>query len=1396
MGLADGARVVAVRSGLVAAGLSGRGGMASVALPSGEVAERLGGWAGRLSVAAVNGPSSTVVSGDPQALDEFLAGCETQGVRVRRIAVDYASHSAQVDDVVDELMVALADITPRVPEIPFFSTVTGGPVEETVLDAGYWVRNLREPVLFEPVVRGLLDSGRRVFVEVSPHPVLTVGMQETIDAAADSSAATDSASDAVAFGTLRRDDGGPGRFLASVAEVFTRGVAVDWAPMFGAPMLGAPPRRVDLPTYAFQEQRYWLEPAGPGATDVAAAGLDAADHPLLGAAVTVASSDSLLVTGRLSLSDHPWLADHAVSGTVLLPGAAFVELAVHVGSQVGCGRVEDLTIAVPLVLPASGAVRIQVTVDPPDDGGRRAVSFFSHPDTAGADAGDRVWTRHASGLLAADTRAPSIDTGAWPPAGAEPAAHETLYDDLAAVGFTYGPVFRGLRAAWRLGDEVLAEVSLPSEHGPDAGSFGLHPALLDAALHAMALGGLPNPGERDDSTRLPFAWSGIGLYATGATALRVRLAPAGRDAISLRLTDTDGQPVATIESLVLRAVDPARPAGGSVVVDDLYEFGWVTVPPVAVDVPVAAGSAPSTWAVLGADPVITPELTELTELAGSGVVVDHHVDLPALSAAVAAGVPVPAVVLVPCPSAHPDPGTGPAEDGRVGGAPAQQAPAQQAPAQQAWVEQLRAEDVRTATGHALRLAQQWLADDRFASSRLVLVSRAAVAAGPGDPPADPVSAAVWGLLLSARSENPDRFALIDLDAEPASWQALPTAVAALAADEPRLAIRAGEVRVGRLVRAGGGDTLVPPAVAAWRLESTGKGALANLALLPCPEASGPLVGAQVRVRMRASGLNFRDALNALGLYPGDAGPLGIEGAGVVVEVGPDVTDLAVGEAVMGLFAGSFASLTVTDRRMLARVPAGWTFGQAASVPVVFLTAYYGLVDLAGLHAGQTVLVHAAAGGVGMAAVQLARHLGAEVYATASPGKWDVLRAMGIDDDHLASSRTLDFADRFHATSGGAGVDVVLNALAGEFVDASLRLLPRGGAFVEMGKTDVRDAAVVAAERPGVRYHAFELMDAGLGRLQELFAEVIALFAQGVLNPLPTRFVDVRRAPEAFRFLSQGRHIGKIVLTAPPATPATGWDPQGTVLVTGATGTLGALVARHLVAVHGVRHLVLVGRRGAAAPGAARLAQELDGLGATVTLAACDAADRDQLAAVVDAIPARHPLTAVVHAAGVLDDGVVAALTPERLDQVLRPKVDAVLNLHALTAGRDLAAFVLFSSIAGIFGGPGQGNYAAANAFLDAFAERRRAAGLPAVSMVWGRWAPGSDMTGHLDDTALRRMDTGGLRPLDAEAGLALFDAAAGASTAVSVPAAFDLAAIRALASTRGIPASLRGLVRP
>jgi len=519
-------------------------------------------------------------------------------------------------------------------------------------------------------------------------------------------------------------------------------------------------------------------------------------------------------------------------------------------------------------------------------------------------------------------------------------------------------------------------------------------------------------------------------------------------------------------------------------------------------------------------------------------------------------------------------------------------------------------------------------------------------------------------------------------------------------------------------------------------------------------------------------------LNTLGLYPGEAPPLGIEGAGVVTETGPGVTEFAPGDRVLGLLDHAFGPLAVTDRRNLVRVPADWTFAEAAAVPVVFLTAWYGLRDLAGLRAGEKVLVHAGAGGVGMAAIQLARHLGADVYATASPAKHDVLRGLGLPDTHIASSRTLDFAMAF----AGTGFDVVLNSLAGEFVDASLGLLGDGGRFVELGKTDVRPAAEIPA---GVTYRTFDLTEPGAERIQEMLRALVDMFAAGALLPLPLSTWDIRRAVEAFRFVSQAKHVGKVVLTV-PAGPA----PDGTVLVTGGTGALGSLVARHLAG-QGARHLLLAGRRGPAAPGVRELTAELAGLGASVTVAACDVADRGQLAALLAGIPAEHPLTAVVHAAGVLDDGLVAAMTPERLERVLRPKVAAAQHLDELTRGGDLAEFVLFSSASAFFGGAGQCNYTAANAALDALAARRRAAGLPAVSIAWGAWAHEGSMTGQLGAADHARLARAGLAALAAERGLALFDAARRLGRPLVVAAELDIAALRR--GGENVPPSLRGL---
>jgi NADPH:quinone reductase-like Zn-dependent oxidoreductase/acetyltransferase-like isoleucine patch superfamily enzyme/acyl carrier protein len=528
-------------------------------------------------------------------------------------------------------------------------------------------------------------------------------------------------------------------------------------------------------------------------------------------------------------------------------------------------------------------------------------------------------------------------------------------------------------------------------------------------------------------------------------------------------------------------------------------------------------------------------------------------------------------------------------------------------------------------------------------------------------------------------------------------------------------------------------------------------------------------------------------VGALGVVLGRG--IGLEGAGVVIEVGEDVRTLGVGDSVMGLVPDAFAPLAVADQRMLVPVPDGWSFARAASVPVAFVTANYGLAEVARLQPGERVLIHAAAGGVGLAAVALAQSLGAEVFATASPWKWPILRELGIDDQHLASSRTTAFCEDFLAATKGAGVDVVLDALSGEYTDASLDLLARGGRFVEMGKTDIRAAADVAARYPGVHYRAIDIFEAGPDRLGELLANVVGMLTRGAIAPLPIIARDVRQGAAALRFVSQARHVGKVVLTIPRDL-----DPSGTVLITGGTGGLGAQLARHLAAEHGVRHLLLASRRGPDAPGAGALQAELAQLGCVVNIAACDMTDRTAVERLLGAIEPARPLTAVIHAAGTLADGVIESLDSDALHLAMGSKSTAARWLDELTRDLDLAAFVLFSSVAGTFGTAGQANYAAANAFLDALAQRRRAAGLPATSIAWGLWAQATGMTGEMSRLDVERLERSGLRAVETGEGLRLFDIAIGHPEPALVAVPLDLPGLRAQALAGTLPGLLSGLV--
>jgi len=1266
LSLRDAVRVVTLRSKLLLA-LSGRGGMASLACGTDQARELLAPYGDRVSIAAINGRSAVVLSGEVAALDDIVAQCTERELRARRIDVDYASHSVAVDAIREQLAEALSGIEPQSARTVFFSTVTGGILDTAELTADYWFRNIRQTVEFASAVRTASASGYRTFIESSPHPALIAGIEDT---------ATDCVGDAAevtVVPTLGREDGGLTRFLSSAAQAFVSGVKVDWrAAVPGAGF-------VELPTYAFERRRFWLS-GDAAAIDAAGLGLGASEHALLGAVVELPESGGVVLTGRLSPATQGWLNDHAVDGVAVFPGAGFVELAIRAGDEVGCAVVDELTLQAPLLLPPSGSVAVQLVVGaavgaPPACGGesgQRNMSVFAR------DSADSVWTCHATGQLSSGPVEPGADLSVWPPEGATPVDVTDGYQRLAARGYQYGPAFQGLTALWRRGEELFAEVTLPQAAG-GVGGFGVHPVLLDAALHAAAV---TLETAEVAEIALPFSWQGVSLHAAGASSVRARIAPSGPSAVSVELADGLGLPVLTVTSMIARPISQQQlmAAVSGSTGNRLFELAWS---------PTSAASHAETPAY---------EVFESVSAAGDPVSASYE---------------------------------------RV--------------------------------HKALAALQSWLTEHD--SGVLVVSTRGAVGL-PGEDVTDLAGAAVWGLVRSAQTEHPGRIVLVDSDAPLSDT----TVAQLLAVGEPQLVVRGETVHTARVLASRAVDgVLVPPTDGPWRLGLSTAGTFENLQLEPVPNADAPLEPGQVRVAMRSIATNFRDVMITLGMFTHDA-LIGGEGAGVVVEVGPGVTEFNVGDDVYGFFPDGSGTLVAGDIRLLLPMPSDWSYAEAAAISAVFTTAYYAFVHLADAKPGQRVLVHAGAGGVGMAAVQLARHLGLEVFATASRGKWDTLRAMGFDDDHIGDSRTLEFEDKFRAIVGERGMDVVLDSLAGEFVDASLRLVAAGGVFLEMGKTDIRDPGKIAEDYPGVRYRAFDLFEPGRNRMHQYMLDLAELFDAGVLRPLPVTAFDVRRAPAALRYLSQARHTGKVVLSMPDA-----WT-QGTVVVTGGTGMAGSALARHLVANHDARHLLLISRRGADSAGAAELAAELSAAGAEVSVVACDAADRAALAKVIADIPVQHPLSAVIHAAGVLDDAVVTSLTPERVDAVLRAKVDAAWNLHELTQDSNVSAFVLFSSMAGLVGSSGQANYAAANSFLDALAAHRRAHGLPAMSLGWGLWDQASEMTGGLDDAGRARLARTGVKALSSVDALQLFDTAMVVDEPFLLPAHIDTAALRANAA--------------
>ncbi|QRR36015.1 type I polyketide synthase [Hydrogenophaga sp. YM1] len=1292
--LADGLRLIAARGRLMGQ-LPRDGGMAAVFADEATVRQAIAADAAVLSIAAVNGPGNTVISGRSDALAAALARLRAQGVESQPLVVSHAFHSPLMEPMLEAFRAELATVRLNPPSMDLASNLTGTLAGEEVCTPEYWCQHVRDAVRFGDGIAALQKEGYRVFVEVGPAPTL-VNMAQRASALADASF----------IASLRKGRADTRCLLESLGRLHARGLPVQWRAVLGE---AAARQRVVLPTYAFQRERYWFEPGGRA--EGAALAPTRSGHPLLGGVVP---SPLSIFQSHIGVASQPWLADHRIFEFTLFPGTGFLELAQIAGREVAGtddGQLFDVLIREGLPLPEEGQRTVQVVVDEPDQG-RYAVRVFSRADAEAPGADAPAWKLHvgANFVVGRGSAAPApLRRAGLLGAAAREHDVQAYYARLAEQGAHYGPAFRCITEIRSEGRQVLGRVALPAGVAAAAPSFVLHPALLDACLQLVGVGlswGDTAPdGTPSDDLCVPVGMGNYRVHQTGLSQawchVSVDEATPDAEAVGADVTlfDDHGVVVAEVRRLVLKRVTRAllqrAMAGNAPATEWAFEADWQALPPT----PAPDADAEGRWLVLADASGVGQALAARLRRDGAGVAVIAR-------------------------------GEGTAECGADGW---RVDPSDAAQVRRA-IEAAARADARAlkgivvawtltppAGGADLQDAHLALLGDLLrvvqslgeSHARLYWLTRGAQAVAGSVP--DLLQAPLWGLGGVVASEYPAlRCVRVDLDPTHRDdetellWASLRVADA-----EDRVALRGGLRHVSRLVP---GDFVPEPRP--LRLEITERGSLDRLALLPVPrEAPGP---GEVEIRVHATGLNFRDVLNALGMYPGDPGPLGNECAGVVCAVGEGVTDLAVGDEVVAMVDKSFATWVIAPAVMTVKKPPSLTFAEAATIPVTFLTAEYALRHLAGMKKGDRVLVHAVTGGVGMAALQLARRAGAEVFGTAgSPAKRALATELGTH--HLADSRSLSFVPDVRRDSKGEGVDIVLNSLAGDFIPASLGLLRPGGHFIEIGKTGIWDAAKVGAEFPGVHYHPLYLGEVAAERpefVRDMLRDLLADFETGVLKPLPQRLYPIEAAEDAFRFMGQGHHVGKIVITQHHA-PAVRADAS--YLVTGGLTGLGLVTARWL-AREGARHLVLMGRRAPSAEAQAAIA-ELEAAGVRVRVAQGDVADAAQVSAVVDGLGRDMPrLRGVVHAAGLVDDGTLAELGPERFEAVLSPKVRGAWNLHQATARLALDFFVCFSSGAALMGSPGQGNYAAANTFMDALAHLRRSQGRHALSINWGSWA--------------------------------------------------------------------------
>ncbi len=1319
--LEDGARLMAERGRLF--GSLPEGGRMVAVFTDPRRVERAAEEFPRISVAAYNGPN-TVLSGPGADLEQIVPKLTDEGIRCTWLDTSHAFHSELLEPVLDEFESYANGFEFGVPFLPLVCNRTGEVLTaETPLDAQYWRRHSRQPVQFAESVQAVAKLGCSVLMEIGPQPVLTGA---AVQAWPESTAAPR------AVACLRKGNDDLRQMAEALAAVYVAGHRPDFAALHHQPR-----RRFELPTYPFQRRRFWpknadirgVEGRGTGITDVSG---------ILGSAKDLASGDTVF-TSKFSTKTQPWLSHHVIYGTVVVPGATYAAMALAAAGAPA--QVREVFFYEPIILPEKASREVQLTLHPLEDGSGSTFQIHSRP------YGEREaeWSLNADGKIA-----PSMDDAPAPESD-EPidascerlsrTRPQQLFDTFLDMELSWGPTWStSLKSLWTGDGEAVGDVAIGEELAEQLGTEPIHPVLLDlctgvafpafpAVLAATEEGGptadlfLPlRYGRVMLSEKMPKRFYCRARWQSGSDESETQV-------FDLDFIDRDGHHLGGIRDFaVKRAPREALLRGlGGDATRNMYTIGWQETPPPAADD--SAKSGDGTWLVAGFD-----ELS--AELPGSIVVnsaADPEAWQRAFTRAEDRGAPVSGIVW------------------RSAGQPDHDESTAELAAR------LEGEIDQLLTVTRAVQAQQ----DKKLAGGLWIVTERAVATESGEP-VDPVQAALWGFGRTVITEQPDlRCRLVDFDK-------LDDAVSSLAGllgtpgsglQEPELAVRQGKHLAPRLLPWSRSGNLALPGSADYILEPTERGAIDNLRLVAI-DVPPPSAG-QVQIRVDAAGLNFRDVLNVLGLYPGDPGRVGGgDLAGVVTELGAGVTGFEVGQRVFGFMPGGFATRVNVPSAFLSPVPNGVSNVGAATMPAGALTVRLSF-DWANVKPGDRVLIHAASGGVGLAAIQIAQQRGATVFATASAHKRAAVRKMGVE--YVYDSRSTDFADQILADTGGAGVDVVLNSLTNEgFIEATVRATAKGGRFAEIAKRDIWTREQMAAARPDIAYEIIALdwcIEHEPERVGTLLDEISDSMARGELKPIAAEVYPVTEAKTAFRRMQQARHIGKIVLQMPKPL-----QPRGdrSYLITGGVGALGLYTAAHLAQL-GAGDIVLTSRREPDADAQRAIAEITERHKSRVHVFTADIGDEAQAEALLARIHAElPPLAGVAHLAGVLDDALLPQQNLEHFRTALAPKAFGGHYLHRMTKNDDLDFFIVYSSASSVLGSPGQANYATANALLDGLVADRRAQGLPATAVNWGPWAQGGMATSH---AARANLSAQGLIPLEPSASLSALDEILGHGTA-------------------------------